>query len=233
MLADHARSIGRFLRNLRRAILGLLASVAALTVAIFPFSPRLCLALQNHLQQDLVFYTVSEPFLAHVQLSLCAALALLVPASFAVLWTGLADHFGMGRPAAIAFTACTTVLFYAGAAFCALFTLPYGIEFLLGFQSEQLKAAISIGRFVNFVTLFILSFGMIFELPVFMVFAARTRLLPLSAFQSGRRYAVLGISIAAALLTPTPDIFNMMLMAVPLYGLYEAGILAIRLAGPR
>jgi sec-independent protein translocase protein TatC len=108
-------------------------------------------------------------------------------------------------------------------------TLPFGIKFLLGFGSEELKPVISIGRFVNFVTLFILAFGVIFELPIFMVFLAKVGISSRRFFSKHRRYAVLLIAIIAALLTPTPDVVNMLLMGGPLYLLYEAGILILLL----
>jgi sec-independent protein translocase protein TatC len=92
-----------------------------------------------------------------------------------------------------------------------------------------MKAVISIGRFVNFVTIFILAFGVIFELPVFMIFSVQVGLLSRQFYEKNRRFAVLGIAILAALLTPTPDVVNMAFMGVPLYLLYEAGILVIRL----
>lgn len=121
----------------------------------------------------------------------------------------------------------TCLLFYSGTLFCYYITLPFGIKFLLGFGSEELKPVISISRFVNFVTLFVLGFGAIFELPMFMVFMARVGVLSRKFFARNRRYALLMIAIVAALLTPTPDIVNMLLMGGPLYLLYEAGIVIL------
>ncbi|MEJ2031989.1 MAG: twin-arginine translocase subunit TatC [Deltaproteobacteria bacterium] len=108
-------------------------------------------------------------------------------------------------------------------------TLPFGVKFLLGYQSVQLRPVIAIGRFVNFVAVFLLGFGIIFELPLFMVFLAKAHICPRSSFERNRRYAVLAIAIVAAVLTPTPDAVNMALMGVPLYLLYELGILLLRL----
>ena len=108
-----------------------------------------------------------------------------------------------------------------------LLPLPFGINFLLGFGSEELKPVISIGRFVNFVTVFILAFGLIFELPILMVFTAKIGLVSRRFFSRHRRYALLLIAIVAALLTPTPDIVNMLLMGGPLYLLYELGIVIL------
>ena len=88
---------------------------------------------------------------------------------------------------------------------------------------------IAIRKFVNFVTIFILAFGVIFELPIFMVFAAKVGICSRQTFEKHRRYAVLIISIIAALLTPTPDVVNMLLMGGPLYLLYEVGILVLKM----
>ena len=124
------------------------------------------------------------------------------------------------------FTCC---LFYVGAVFCYLVTLPLGVKFLLSFQSEQLKPVISIGKFISFVTVFVFAFGIIFELPVFMIFSAKVGICPRKTFEKNRRYAILAISIVAALLTPTPDVVNMLLMGGPLYLLYETGIITLKL----
>jgi sec-independent protein translocase protein TatC len=145
------------------------------------------------------------------------------------LWMALGKPFKLSEKALTWFILFTIVLFYLGAAFCYTITLTYGVKFLLGFQSDQLKPVISINRFVNFVSIFILAFGVIFELPIFMVFSAKVGLLSRQTFERNRRYAILIISILAAVLTPTPDVFNMMLMGGPLYLLYEIGILVLRL----
>lgn len=113
-----------------------------------------------------------------------------------------------------------TVLFYAGALFCLEVTLPYGIDFLLSYQDERVAALISVRRFVSFCTWFVLGFGLAFELPLAMILLERIGWIERRRMAAGRRYAVL---------TPTPDVFNLMLMAVPLYLLYEIGLIGMRL----
>jgi sec-independent protein translocase protein TatC len=185
--------------------------------------------LQAHLGEKLYFFSVAGPFLAHVRLAFFGAIALLMPLLMQVLWQALGKPFGLSRRQVFWFVLATCVLFYGGALFCALVTLPFGIKFLLSFQSEELKAVISVSRFINFVALFVLAFGAIFELPVFMVFSARVGAVRRQTYEKHRRYALLVIAILAALLTPTPDLVNMALMGGPLYLLYECGILLIRL----
>lgn len=215
--------------ELRRRLLLLGIAFAAATALSYLLAPAVLKMLQAHLQQKLSFFTVAEPFLAHLKLALSTAIFATVPLLALILWRSLAKSFGLRVANVFWFTFFTCLLFYAGSIFCYLFTLPFGVNFLLGFQSEQLQPVISIGRFVTFVTMFILAFGVIFELPVLMIFSAKTGLITRQAFARNRRYAILIISIMAALLTPTPDIMNMLLMGGPLYLLYEAGLITLRL----
>ncbi len=218
-----------FISELHKSARLLLISVVTLTVVLFFLSSGLIVSLQNHLHEKLYFFSVAGPFLAHVKVAFFGALYLLMPLLTYVLWKAMGKPFGVTGRRLYLFVAATCLLFYAGTLFCYMVTLPFGVKFLLGFQSKDLKAVISIGRFVNFVTIFILAFGVIFELPVFMIFSNQVGLISRQAFERNRRFAILGIAILAAVLTPTPDAVNMALMGVPLYMLYEAGILIIRL----
>ena len=220
-----------FISELHKSARLLLISVVILTVVLFFLSSGLIVSLQNHLHEKLYFFSVAGPFLAHVKVAFFGSLYLLMPLLTYVLWKAMGKPFGVTGRRLYLFVAATCLLFYAGTLFCYLVTLPFGVKFLLGFQSKDLKAVISIGRFVNFVTIFILAFGVIFELPVFMIFSSQVGLISRQAFERNRRFAILGIAILAAVLTPTPDAVNMALMGLPLYMLYEAGILIIRLLG--
>ncbi len=220
-----------FIGELRKSLKLLGMAVLAATVAVFFLTPDLLRVVQSHLAENLYFFSVAGPFLAHVKLAVFVALYLLMPWIMAVFWRALGKPFGVEGGQLFFFILCTALLFYAGTLFCYFVTLPFGINFLLGFGSEQLRPVIAVTRFINFVTLFVLAFGAIFELPVFMVFLARVGVCPRRTFEKNRRYALLVIAIVAALLTPTPDIVNMLLMGGPLYLLYESGIIILRLMG--
>ena len=225
---EHARLI-EFVDETRKHLRSLGLLLLAGSLASYFAAPRLIITLQSQLDQKLAFFTIAEPFLAHAKMAFLATLAVLMPLILYRLWQALARPFGLSPATWRAFAIATSLLFYTGATFCYLITLPFGIKFLLGFQSEQLQPVISIGRFITFVTVFVLAFGVIFELPVFMVFSAKVGLIPRAGFERHRRYAILAISIVAALLTPTPDVVNMLLMGGPLYLLYEAGIIVLKL----
>ena len=229
-MAAHTKIV-TFVVELRKSIRNLALALGGCTLVIFFLSPQLLHFVQEHLADKLYFFSVAGPFLAHVKLALFAALYALMPWFTIVLWRSLGKPFGVTGGQLFFFIFFTCLLFYAGTIFCYYITLPFGIEFLLGFSSEELKPVISIGRFVNFVTIFILAFGLIFELPIFMVFMAKVGVFKRSFYEKNRKYALLLIAILSALLTPTPDIVNMSLMGGPLYLLYESGILICGFCG--
>jgi sec-independent protein translocase protein TatC len=226
-MAAHTKIV-TFVVELRKSIRNLALALCGCTLVIFLLAPHLLQFIQGHLADKLYFFSVAGPFLAHVKLALFAALYALMPWFTLVLWKALGKPFGVVGGQLFFFIFFTCLLFYAGTIFCYYITLPFGIKFLLGYSSEELKPVISVGRFVNFITIFILAFGLIFELPIFMVFMAKVGVFKRSFYEKNRKYALLLIAILSALLTPTPDVVNMTLMGGPLYLLYESGILILR-----
>ncbi|WP_456433844.1 twin-arginine translocase subunit TatC [Thermosulfuriphilus sp.] len=217
-----------FLFELRRFLLLMGAIFVATVAVIYFYSPALLRYLQHHLNQKLAFFGVAEPFIALIKLSVATAIFVLMPLILLRIWLALAATFHLSRLFGIVFVFAATVLFYAGAAFCYFVTLPFGINFLLSYGTGKIQPVISVGKFVSFVGLFIISFGLIFELPLIMILLSRLGLVHPRTMAHYRRHAILIISILSAVLTPTPDVFNMSLMALPLYFLFEAGLLLAR-----
>lgn len=216
-----------FLQEMRKYIKIVLLTVLVCTGLVFVLSPELLHIVQDHLADQLYFFSVAGPFLAHVKLALFATIFLLMPVLMSVFWFAMAKPFKVQGFTLWCFIIATCLLFYSGTLFCYFITLPFGISFLLGFGSEELKPVISVGRFVNFVSIFVLAFGLIFEMPIFMIFLAKVGAVSRKFFSKHRRYAILMMAIVSAVLTPTPDVVNMLLMGGPLYILYEGGILAM------
>lgn len=215
------------LAELRKTVRALALSLCLVTLVIFFLTPDLLRYVQAHMAEKLYFFSVAEPFLAHVKLALFATVFGFIPWVMTVFWRAMAKPFAVKGIEVFFFIFFTCLLFYGGTLFCYFVTLPFGIKFLLGFGSAELRPVISVSRFVNFTTIFILAFGVIFELPIFMVFLAKVGVCTRDFFSRHRRVALLIIAILAALLTPTPDIVNMLLMGGPLYLLYEAGIVIL------
>ena len=218
------------LLKLRKKLLWGGAIFLVLLFGFYLLSPRILAHVQRHLHQELAFFGVTEPFLALLKVAVFSAALVLVPYILYLVWSGLAQVFGFKRRTGLYFILVGMLLFYGGVSFCYFVTLPYGVKFLLSFQKENIVPTISVGHFVNFVGLFLLAFGTIFELPLVMVILAKVGFLNPYTAGRFRRHAILIISILAAVLTPTPDVFNMALMAVPLYLLFEIGLLCAKVA---
>ncbi len=224
-----ARKLVIFLVRFRKFILELAIAFFCLTFLFYWYAPDILLFLQIDLDQKLAFFGVMEPVLALLKISSVLAIMVLTPW---ILWRiaqVMVATFHLTRLFASIFVISAMLLFYAGASFCFFVTLPFGINFLLGYQSDVIKPVISVGKFVSFTGLFLLGFGLIFEIPLIMTVMCRLGVCHYSTFSRARRYAILVIAILAAVLTPTPDVVNMALMGVPLYLLYEAGIIIARL----
>ena len=133
---------------------------------------------------------------------------------------------------ALPFVILSTISFFIGVAFCFLIVLPMAMQFLLTFD-PSIQQMPRFGEYVDFTLKFLLAFGVIFELPLAITIAARLGMVTPQFLARNRKYAILVNFIVAAILTPTPDVFNQALMALPMCVLYEVGILAARLVTRR
>jgi sec-independent protein translocase protein TatC len=125
-----------------------------------------------------------------------------------------------------------TLFFFGGAAFCYLLVIPIALSFLQSFATESIQPWIDIKEYFSFVIYLCLAFGVVFELPVVSYFLGRVGIITSRFLIKGRRFALLFILIAGALLTP-PDIFSQLALAIPLYLLYEVSIIVVKLTGRR
>ncbi len=123
-----------------------------------------------------------------------------------------------------------TLCFAAGVAFARFVMMPAAIPFLLGFLSDVVEQKWAIGEYLSFVTSLLLWIGLAFELPLFVFFLAKLGLVNAEMLSRNRKYAVIGIAVLAAIITPTVDPLNMALVMGPLVVLYELGVLLARLA---
>ncbi len=231
---EHPESILSFLETLRKSLVQVIAVVLIFSIIGYAFAKTILNYLQIHTGVTLAYYGLSETFFALLNIALFSSLFATIPfLLFKVLGALRAVVPSFSRKMMIGFWIGAVLLFYLGAGFCLFVTLPYGVKFLLSYQGAHIEAIISVKKFISFCLLFIFAFGIIFELPLTMILLSRIGLVTVGFMTRYRGYAVLAIAIIAAVLTPTPDAFNMMLMAVPLYLLFEIGIIGMRLWGKK
>jgi sec-independent protein translocase protein TatC len=177
-----------------------------------------------------VAFGIPESFLAFLKFTIYASLFVSIPLIFYHIWRAFAPMFRVkGVRSATPVLLAAIFLFYFGAFFCYFITLPFGVQFLLGYQSAHIKPMISISRYVSFCTVFIFGFGLTFELPLILALLSYIKVVNAAFLTRNRRYAILVIAIVAAVVTPTPDVFNMTLMGGPLYILFEIGVILVKI----
>lgn len=222
--------IFQILTSLRKGLVQIAIVVVLLGVLCYPFSKALLRHLHTPLQDNLVAYGIPEAFLSLLKLTLYLSLFFSIPVIFYQVWKSVAPVFELkGVRSTFSILSTALFLFYLGASFCYFVTLPFGIRFLMGYQSAHIKPMISVGKFISFAAAFIFAFGLIFELPLIMALLSYIHVVTASFLTKNRRYAVLLIALLSAALTPTPDVFNMGLMGGPLYLLFEIGVILVKI----
>lgn len=231
---EHPDRLILFLEGLRKGLIQIGIITLIFTIIGYAFSKTILNYLQKHTGVTLAYYALSETFFSLLNIALFSALFVIIPFILLKILAAVQPLFeSFTRRMMYVFWVTGIFLFYLGAGFCLFVTLPYGVKFLLSYQGTHIEALISVRKFISFCLLFIFAFGFIFELPLIMILLGRIGLVKVGYLTKNRSYAILIIAIAAAVLTPTPDAFNMMLMALPLYLLYEIGIIGMKIWGKK
>lgn len=246
-----------FLTHLEELRKRLIVSISAIGIAfplVFYFRTTLLQLLQWPLATDVVMgrrfpflafrskppiakltaFGPAETLWTHFKVALIAGLFVALPVVLYQIWKFVEPGLlPKERRFALPFVILSTLCFFLGALFCFLIVLPLALQFLLTFD-PTIQQTPRFSEYVDFTLKFLLAFGVIFELPLAMTIAARLGIVTPQFLARNRKYAILVNFIIAAILTPTPDVFNQSLMALPMCLLYEIGILSARIvARPR
>lgn len=211
----------------------LLRSTIAVIIAFLPlayFSNQLFTLVAQPLIDrlpegtSLIATNVAAPFMAPLKLSLIAAVFVAMPYVLYQVWAFVAPGlYRHERRFALPLFLSSVVLFYVGVAFAYFIVFPLMFAFLTSTTPVGVKMMTDISSYLDFVLLLFFAFGVAFEVPVAVVLLAATGLVKIDALRRQRGYVLIGIFVIAAILTP-PDAVSQCFMAVPMYLLYEAGI---------
>ncbi len=185
-------------------------------------------SLPETITDKLIVTTPTEPFLAFLKIGLFVGLMLALPVILFQLWRFITPGLtSKERRMGIPFVLSSLVLFGAGTVF-AFAVVPRGLAFLFSFGGDNLVPLLTIDRYLSFLFFLVLAFGLSFELPLVLLFLTGVRVISSAQLRRWRRYALMGTVVFAAVATPTQDPYTMLLMAVPIYLLYEGAILIAR-----
>lgn len=226
------------LDELRGVIVRVLAVVLVGMVACFAFAARIQQILTLPFDRaaarvganagSLVLLAPTEGFIVHVKIALFAGLLLGSPLIFWQIWRFVAPGLLVGERRAALPVILSATVFFLGGAWFGFQVLGLATEFFLRFATADVVNQWSLSRFIGFVTRLMLAFGVVFELPLVVFILSRMGLVTPKMLAGWRRHAVVAILVVGAILTP-PDPISQMLLAGPLYLLFEFSILVSRM----
>lgn len=227
----------------QRLIYSLVAFLAVSVVAFMFFDPisdfllrPLCKLPEDRLGPNgckLVFTGAMEPISVRLKVTAMVGIVGAAPFWLYHLWAFVVPGLTADeRKYAFPFVATSIGLFAIGSSF-AYITLPTALKFLIGFGGENLIPFFTANEYLGFVGLLIVVFGVVFELPLLLYFLGLAGVVSVEALRKARRPAIVGITLVAALATPSQDPYTMLAMSVPLYAFYELDIFLLSLREKR
>jgi len=176
--------------------------------------------------------TLTEAFSNRLRISLIAGLVFSLPVIFYQLWRFVAPGLYVNeRKYIVPFVLAFAFFFFAGAVFGYKFIFPTTLAFFASFSGTEVPALVSQASYLSFAFWMFVAFGVVFETPLVIVLLARFGIVDARALARRRKVALLVAFIAAAVLTPSPDAFTQSMLAIPMYLLFELGLLGARVFG--
>jgi sec-independent protein translocase protein TatC len=230
------------LLELRRRLIYVFVAFALASLLCYQFARDIYAFLVKPLAEvlqgenrRLIYTGLTEAFFTYMKLALFAGGFLSFPVIAAQIWMFVAPGlYKNEKKAFLPFLVATPVLFLTGAAFVYYFVIPVAWKFFAGFESFspqnnglpiQLEARV--GEYLSLIMTLIFAFGFCFQMPVLLTLLARVGLVNAQSLADKRRYAIVGIFVIAAILTP-PDILSQIMLAAPLLLLYEISVFLVK-----
>lgn len=223
------------LEELRNRLIQCLIAIGIGFVGSYFFKEKLFQILVRPLlkamgeEGTLIFTGVTEPFFVYLKVSLVAGIFFTAPVILFEVWAFIAPGlYSHEKKYVVPFVFFSSILFLLGTLFGYYIVCPYGFKFLLGFADYNIQPMLAIKEYFSFSTKLLLAFGFVFELPLFIVFLSKAGIVSPETLSRQRKYAILLIFVIAAILTP-PDVATQIMMAGPLIGLFEIGIIMAKI----
>ncbi|MFH1310249.1 MAG: twin-arginine translocase subunit TatC [Candidatus Omnitrophota bacterium] len=216
------------LEEIRRRILFVICALICFTVVSFWQVDHIMMFVKEPIRNyvtELIFIGPTESFSSYIKLALLCGAIFTFPFLLHQLGAFVLPAFKRdAKRRLFLWLFLGAVLFYVGLMFSYFIAIPAALDFLLNFKSEFVTARITLGKYVSFFGTLIFVGGVIFEIPVIAAVLTDAGIVNACMLRAQRKYAVLLIAIFSAVITPTQDVFNMLLFAVPMVVLYEISI---------
>jgi sec-independent protein translocase protein TatC len=225
------------LDDLRKRLFYAFVSIFVAIIPAYIFSKDVYNFLARPLTQflpegtKLSFLTLTEPFMTYIKVAFLTALFAVSPFIFYQVWKFVAPGlYQKEKKHVVPFVVLTSVFFLGGAAFAYTVAYPFACRFLLQ-MGKDFQAVITISQFFSLTVKMLLGIGLVFELPVLIFFLSKMGVVTSGWMVRNFKYAVLAVFVIAAVITPSPDMVNQLIIAGPMLVLYGIGILVAFLFG--
>lgn len=235
MPEDKKMPVTHHLEELRFRLIRMVAAIVIGTVVCYFYRHQILEFLQVPIKKvlkddPLRFFTLMEPFIVHIKVSVYAGIFFSVPVILYQTWMFVAPGLlEKERKYLFPFILMGTLFFLAGASLCYFIILPYGTRFFVNFD-PSLKSTLNISSYVSFCIRLILVFGLVFQLPLILVLLSKIGLISSKVLSKNRKYAYVLFFVVGAILTP-PDPLTQILMAGPLVLMFELSVILTRIFG--
>lgn len=228
-------SIVEHLDELRKRIIISLVAIFVAMAGCFIFKGRLLnLMIEPIKGKELITLSPAESFMTVFKVVAYAGLIIASPVIIYQVWSFISPGLESKERRLVLFaTIFTSILFIGGVAFGWLLVLPRGLDFLLNYQSDIFNQQVQASKYFSFVALFLLGFGVVFEIPAMILTLARFGIVNHKMLARNRKYAILIGAVVSAFLTPGQDLFSMVAMFVPTLLLFEFSVQASRVIQKR
>ena len=224
-------SISSHLLELRTRLIRVLICLGILSVIGIPFASQIYAFVASPLLDilpagsSMIATQVTSPFMAPLKLVLFTALLITMPYLFYEIWMFMSPGLYKNEKSFVApLMVSTILLFSAGVAFAYLVVLPIIFKFFIGVAPESIQVMTDINQYLSFVIKLIFAFGIAFEIPVATFLLIRTGIAKKESLIKARPYLIILFFVIGMLLTP-PDIFSQLFLAIPMWILFELGLL--------
>lgn len=180
--------------------------------------------------QSLIYTGLAEAFITYLKAAFIGGLILAAPVIIYQFWMFVAPGLYEREKRLVFPVVCLSSVFFVGGALFGYFAVfPVGFEFFLSFASETIRPMPTMKEYLGLSSKLLLAFGLVFELPLMVVFLAKLGVVTVPFLTKNRKYVVVLAFIVGAILTP-PDVVSQVMMAVPMLILYEVGVIGARIA---
>jgi len=220
--------------ELRNRLFVMFGSVFGILMLLFPFSKPIFELASQPLRSvlpggQLIATGTASPVIATLNLSFYLSLMIAMPIVLYQVWAFVAPGlYKKEKSFAFPLLATSIVLFYAGLAFAYFVVFPLIFKFVVAFTPDSVSYMPDITDYIGFVMMLVLVFGLAFETPVATVLLVWTGITTVEKLTKARPYVFLGAFVIGMLLTP-PDVISQIMLAIPVYCLYELGIIMAKL----